>query len=83
MLKKVHDLPDNRGFGSKESYVAKDVREFCRNRTYDVAELTVEGKSSKQVYAAIKHIKKNPDKCKGIGACMRNGRVYLYREVER
>ena len=80
MLKRVSDLPEGRTI-SRDSYVAKDVREFARNRTYDVAEVTAEGKTSQNVYAAIKHyIQKNPEQCKGIGCCMRDGKTYLYRD---
>lgn len=83
MLKRVAELPKRVKSGG-EPYVAKDVREFCRNRTYDVAEVTAEGKTSKSVFFAIRrYLKRNPDKCKGVGCCMRNGRTYLYRDETR
>lgn len=83
MLKRVSELPEtvrNR----RESFVAKDVREFARNQTYEIAEVTAEGKTAKQVILALRmYIKHHPDQCKGIKAAIRSGRAYLYREVAR
>ncbi len=81
MLKRVGRLPktkkDNRG----ESYVAPDVREFLRNTLYDVAEVAVEGRRPGNVVAMLRnYIKRHPEQCAGIGACMRGGRAYLYRK---
>ena len=81
MLKRVSDLPDRKGPGGRESYVARDVREFCRNRTYDVAELTYGGKAAKNVCSLVRqYIAKHPGTCKGVRVCVRDGKTYIYRD---
>lgn len=83
MLKRVAELP-KRVKSGREPYVAKDVREFLRNCTYDAAEVTIEGKTSKNVYIAIRrYMSLNPELCKTISVFMRNGKVYLYRDETR
>lgn len=83
MLKRVRDLPE---FVRKprDGAVAKDAREFCRNQTYEVAEVVIEGKTAKQTVNIIRrYIKTHPEQCKGVKAAVRSGKVYLYREVTR
>ena len=81
MLRRVRELPKPKGSGGRESYVARDVREFCRNRTYDVAEVAYEGKPAKSVVDSLKHyITRHPDQCAGVWAALRDGRAYLYRK---
>jgi hypothetical protein len=63
--------------------VERDVREFARNRTYQVAEVTVEGKDAKSVAAALRnYISHHADQCEGIAAHYRDGRAYLCRKGE-
>lgn len=86
MLRRVGELPEPTRPGRRRgsSYVAKDVREFCRNATYDVAEVSYEGRSAKNVTAALKaYIAQNPDACRGVRAVLRGGRAYLEREATR
>ena len=81
MLKRVRDLPPGKS-PARQNYVAADVREFCRNRTYDVAEVTYEGKRAKSVVDSLKHyIRRHPQQCEGVWAALRDGRAYLYRKV--
>lgn len=64
--------------------MAGDVREFCRNRTYDVAEVEIEGHEPKVLYKTLKsYLAHNQDMCRGVHVAMRSGRVFLYREVSR
>ena len=80
MIKRVRELPAGRGIPG-HSMVERDVREFLRNTIYDVAEVTVEGKTAQQVTSALRHyIRKHPDQCVGIGAAQRDNRAYLYRK---
>lgn len=84
MLKRVSELPDAPRGGKRESYAAKDVREFCRNTLYDVAEITIEGKKPNGIaMSARRYIKRHPDQCKGVNVTLRSGKCYLYREVPR
>lgn len=86
MLRSVGELPEPARPGRRPgaSYVAKDVREFCRNTTYDVAEVTVEGRDPRNVVQALKnYINKHPDACRGVRAVSRGGRAYLEREATR
>ena len=82
MLKRVRELPKPKSPAGRESIVAKDVREFCRNTTYDVAEVTIEGiKGPKVLVDSLKrYIRQHPEQCEGIGAALRDGRAYLYRK---
>lgn len=81
MLKRVRELPAAKSPAGRESYVARDVREFCRNTLYEVAEVTCEGHGAKAVADALKHyIKGHPDQCAGVCAALRDGRAYLYRK---
>lgn len=83
MLKRVSDLPQRKS-RSAEPYVAKDVREFCRNQTYDYAEVIAEKRKPNAVAAVLRlYIKRHPDTCKGVKVAQRNGHVYLCREVQR
>lgn len=85
VLRRVGELPEaTRPSRRGTSYVAKDVREFCRNTTYDVAEVTIEGKDPKNVIQALRtYIARYPDACRGVRAVFRGGKVYLEREVTR
>lgn len=85
MLKRVSELPALKtGVPNQESYVAKDVREFARNHTYDVAEISYEGKPAKNVAASCRmYIKKHHDQCEGVRVHLRGGKVFLEREVSR
>ena len=83
MLKRVSDLPPEKKRG-KESYVEGDVREFCRNRTYDVAEVEIEGHEPGALYKTLRsYLAHHRDMCRDVRVTMRNGRVFLYREVSR
>lgn len=83
MLKRVSELPDTVR-KSREGVVAKDVREFCRNQTYEVAEVTIEGKTAKQIVQLMRqYIKRHQDQCSGVTAALRGGKAYLCREVTR
>lgn len=67
---------------TRESYVAGDVREFCRNRTYEAAEVVVEGRSADSVVLACRrYIRTHPDQCAGVGVALRGGHAYLYRKA--
>lgn len=86
VLRRVGELPEPARPGPRPgaSYVAKDVREFCRSATYDVAEVSYEGRSAKNVTAALKaYIRRHPDACRGVRAVSRGGRAYLEREATR
>lgn len=80
MLKRVRELPA-KTVTPRKGYAASDIREFLRNTMYDVAEVTHEGKSAKQIVVTLRHyIRRNPEQCKGIGVAMRGGKAYLYRK---
>ena len=82
MLKRVGDLPKS-NFAPRRSYVESDVREFARNKTYDVAEVVIEGHDGKHVHDAIKrYLTTHKDKYKGIKVALRKGRAYLYRDLK-
>lgn len=84
MFKRVSEVPVTGQRSSKESYVARDVREFCRNTTYGAAEVLVEGKKAANVAAMLRrYIKQHPKQCEGVRVCLRGERVYLEREVRR
>ena len=87
MLKRVNELPDTVR-KSREGVVAKDVREFCRNQTYEVAEVTVINTSDAGHYEQIvqlmrQYLKRHQDQCRGVTAALRGGKAYLCREVTR
>ena len=83
-IRQVRELPERKpNIPKRESYVAKDVRDFVRIG-YDVALVEHEGRKGKHVAVALQHyIRKHPEQCRGIGSCMRGGRAYLYREDAR
>ena len=80
MLKRVSELPKTKY--RRESIVAKDVREFARNKTYDAAEVVIEGKDGKQIADLLKrHLSSNRDKYPDVRCCTRGGKAYLYRKL--
>jgi hypothetical protein len=83
MLRRISDLPiANSAF--KPSYVEKDLREFARNNTYDIAEVIIEGHDGRHIAKCLRNvIKRNPEKYKDISAVRRNGRAFLVRNLER
>ena len=79
-IRQVRELPKRVMPKNKESYVAKDVRDFIRIG-YDMACVEVDGRSANKICVALAHyIKAHPEQCKGIGSCKRQGKAYLYRE---
>lgn len=83
-IRPVRELPKpKRVLRQRESYVAKDVREFIR-LGYEVACVEVEGRTDKRVAAALKnYVEHHPDQCAGIAVRQRDGKAYLVREVVR
>ena len=80
MLKKVRELPPSNGRGG-ETLLGRDVREFCRNTTYDVAEVAIEGRNAHSLAGSLRrYIKSHPKQCAGIAVSERGGRAYLYRK---
>ena len=79
MLRPCKGVPNRGGRNKGDSYVATDVREFLRGGM-DAAIVEHKGKKPENVAAALaKYIKDNHELCAGIAACMRGGKVYLYR----
>jgi len=83
MLRHISDLPiTNSAF--KPSYVEKDLRVFARNKTYNIAEVIIEGHDGRHIVDCLRNaIKRDPEKYKGISAVRRNGRAFLVRNLER
>ncbi len=81
-VRPVPELPDAKGF-TQDSYVAKEIRAFLRLKC-DVAEVTVEGKTCKQIGQAMcSYLKKHANKYPNVRYAVRSGHVYLYLEEER
>lgn len=82
MLKRVRELPKPKSPTGRESIVAKDIREFCRNTTYDVAEVINENSKSPKVLvdSLRQYIRLHQEQCKGVGVAVRNGKAYMYRK---
>jgi hypothetical protein len=87
MLKRVSEVPASKRKGGKEPWFAADLREFARNRTYDVAELVppegIKTKGSMLSCYVNKHIKQHRQQMPDVLACCRGNKVYLYREEKR
>ena len=80
MLKRVSELPNTKY--RKESIVAKDVREFARNKTYEAAEVVIEGQDGKQIADLLKrYLRTNREKYPDVRCCTRGGKAYLYRKL--
>lgn len=83
-IRPVKELPRRKGgFCDKDSYVAKDVREFLR-LGYDLAAVEYPGKKAKSVQEALRHyFERHPRECAGMSAVRRGDVVYITREVTR
>ena len=78
-VRQVRELPA-KVTAKKESFVARDVREFLR-MGYEVAVVEVDGRKAQSVQAALSsYIKANQRTCKGLKVAVRKGKCYLYRE---
>lgn len=81
MLRRVTEVPNVTHTGGRQSYVEQDIRQFARNQTMDMAELTYEGKRASNISVAVrKYLDKHPDVCKGIVVAKRGEHVYLIKE---
>ena len=81
MLKRVRELPGCSAGARADSVVGRDVREFCRNRAYEVAEVTIEGRDGTAIVQMLRrYIRSHRNQCEGVAVCQRNKRAYLYRE---
>ena len=80
-IRQVREVPTPK-YREKESFVAKDVREFLR-LGYDAAVFEYPGRDAKSIRASLaSYIKKNPRTCAGLAVCVRGGdkgTCYLYR----
>ena len=81
-IRQVREVPAPKR-QNKESFVAKDVREFLR-MGYDAAVVESPGHDAKSVRASLaSYIRKNPRTCAHLGVCVRGGdrgACYLYRK---
>ena len=82
-IRPVRELPGPRGRAVGESFVAADMREFIR-KGMDVAVLEYDGRKARTIVDACKrYIKAHPEHLRGCKAYVRQGKVYVRREVQR
>lgn len=82
-IRPVREVPSRGWKQPKESMVDKEMREFLR-LGYDAAVVEVEGKSLKQLDAAVRgFIKAHPRECASVRCGKRGDHIYVWREVVR
>lgn len=81
-IRPVRGLP-RRTRKAPESYVAADFREFVR-RGMDVALLEYDDHCARAVkVAADNYIRQHPKELRGVRTGVRQGKCYVWREVQR
>ena len=81
-IRQVRELPQ-RSLSRKGTFVDADMREFVR-KGMEVAVIECDGHKKEAIKAAVQSfIRQHPAEMRGVQVGIRQGKVYVWREVVR